>query len=336
MLKSMRMNLKSLSFTLWLVIFAFIGTTFLVWGIRSTPGGGMARAGIIAQVDKQQIPVEEFRDAYQTLYEHYRKTLGDKFDDEAAERMKLKQRALDDLINQRLIMIQARKMRIKVTEEELAETIRNYPAFQENGQFSRKRYLSLLQYNRLTPQKYERNLQVELLLTKMQDFVREAAKTSDEEVEDLYLLANNRVKVEFIELPIKDFKKEEAEAILRKAQREGGWTRIAAEVKMKPRQSGYIFYNLPFREVPDPVPFVKAAFSLKQGEVSPLVEGKDRFYILRSMEVGTAGKEDLQPSQKELLKKQIVLEKRDRLLKEWLEGIRRGSKVQIEERLIQG
>ena len=85
MLKAMRMNLKSLSFTLWLVIFAFIGTTFLVWGIRSTPGGGIARAGIIAQIDKEKVSIEEFRDAYRTLYEHYRKSMGDKFDEEMAK-----------------------------------------------------------------------------------------------------------------------------------------------------------------------------------------------------------------------------------------------------------
>jgi parvulin-like peptidyl-prolyl isomerase len=332
----MRMNLKSLSFTLWLVIFAFIGTTFLVWGIRSTPGGGMARAGIIAQVDKEQIPIEEYRDAYHTLYEHYRRTLGDKFDDETAERMKLKQRVLDDLINQRLILKQARKMGVKVTEEGLAETIRNNPAFQENWQFSRKRYLSVLEYNRLTPQKLERSLQLELLLTKMQDLIKDSAKVSDEEVKDLYLMANDRVKVEYVALPCKDFQREQAEAIAARMREKGEWAKVAAEIKIKPRATGYLFYNLPFREVPDPVPFIKTAFSLKQGEVSPLVEGKDRFYVMRASEVAPISGKSLQPSQKEFLKSQVQIEKRGRLLKEWLEQVKRNSKIQVEESLIKG
>jgi len=336
MLKSMRTNLKSLSFTLWLVIFAFIGTTFLVWGIRSTPGGGMARAGIIAQVDKEQISIEEYRDAYRTMYEHYRKTMGDKFDDDAAERMQLKKRALDDLINQRLVLHQARKMGVNVTEEELAEAIKNHPAFQDNGQFSRKQYLSLLQYHRLSPQVYERNLRTEMLLTKMQDLIKDAAKVSNEEAKDLYLLANNRVKVDYIELLAKDFKKEDAEAIAKRMKDEGGWTKVTAELKKKPRETGYLFYNLPFQEVPDPVPFVKMAFSLKQGEVSPLIEGKDRFYVMRLKEVSTGNEQILRSPQNALIKDQILNQKRDRLLKEWLEGIRRASKIQVEESLLKG
>jgi len=336
MLKSMRMNLKSLSFTLWLVIFAFIGTTFLVWGIRSTPGGGMARAGIIARVDKEQISIEEYRDAYRTMYEHYRKTFGDKFDDTAAERMQLKQRALDDLINQRLILHQARKMGVDVPEEEVAEAIKNHPAFQENGQFSRRRYLSMLQYNRLSPQVYERSLRTEMLLTRVQDLIKDAAKVSNEETRDLYLLANNRVKVDYIELPAKQFKKEDAEAIAKRMRDVEGWTKVTTELKKKPRETGYIFYNLPFRDVPDPAPFVKTAFSLKQGEVSPPVEGKDRFYIMRLKEVSTGNEQVLRSPQSALVKSQILNEKRDRLLKEWLEGIKRNSKIQIEESLLKG
>jgi len=337
MLKSMRMNLKSLSFSLWLVIFAFIGTTFLVWGIRSTPGGGMARAGIIAQVDKEQISVEEYRDAYHTLYEHYRRSLGDKFDEEAAKRMNLKQRALDDLISQRLILKQARKMGVKVTEEEVAEAIRNNPAFQEeNGQFSQRRYLSVLEYNRLTPQRFERSLQLDLLLRKIQDLIKDAAKVSDEEVKDLYLIANNRVKAEFIELPFKNYEREEAESIAARLREKGGWEKTIREIKVRPRATGYLFYNLPFRQVPDPVPFVKTAFSLRQGEVSPLVEGKDRFYILRATEVPPVSEKGLKPSQQAFLKSEIQIEKRGRLLKEWLEQIKRTSKIQIEESLIKG
>jgi len=336
MLKSMRMNLKSLSFTLWLVIFAFIGTTFLVWGIRSTPGGGMAKAGIIAQVDKEQISIEEYRDAYRTMYEHYRKTLGDKFDEDAAERMQLKRRALDDLINQRLVLHQARRMGVNVTEEELAQAIKNHPAFQDNGQFSRKRYLSLLQYHRLLPQVYERNLRTEMLLTKIQDLIKDAAKVSNEETKDLYLLANNRVKVDYIELPAKDFKKEDAEAIAARMKEEGGWTKVTAELKKKPQETGYLFYNLPFQGVPDSAPFVKMAFSLKRGEVSPLIEGKDRFYIMRLKEVSTGNEQILRSPQNALIKDQILNEKRDRLLKEWLEGIKRASKIQVEESLLKG
>ena len=334
MLKSMRTNVKSLSFTLWLVIAAFIGTTFLVWGIRSTPGGGMARAGVIAQMDKEQISVDEFRDAYHTLFEHYRRSLGDKFDEEAAERMKLKQKVLDDLVHQRLILVQARKMGIEITGDDLGAMIKDIPAFQENGQFSKKQYLAVLQYNRLNPQKYEQSLRMEAIITKMQDLIKEGAKVSDLEAKNLLAMANNRAKVEFVELLMKDYPKENAEALTTKFQESGGWGRTIAENKMKLQKTDYLFYNAPFSGVPDPVPFIKAAFSLKQGEVSSLVEGKERYYVMRAIEVKSGDDKDLKANQTDLLRNQIQLQKRDVFLKEWIAALKRGSKLQIEESLL--
>jgi hypothetical protein len=75
---------------------------------------------------------------------------------------------------------------------------------------------------------------------------------------------------------------------------------------------------------------------LKQGEVSPLIEGKDRFYVMRLKEVSTGNEQILRSPQNALIKDQILNQKRDRLLKEWLEGIRRASKIQVEESLLKG
>ncbi|MFN3476871.1 MAG: SurA N-terminal domain-containing protein, partial [Candidatus Methylomirabilales bacterium] len=58
MLKRMRDHLKAIKLTLWLVIAAFIGTTFLVWGMRAPSDGG--RGGMVATVGGEGISFEEY------------------------------------------------------------------------------------------------------------------------------------------------------------------------------------------------------------------------------------------------------------------------------------
>jgi hypothetical protein len=57
---------------------------------------------------------------------------------------------------------------------------------------------------------------------------------------------------------------------------------------------------------------------------------------MRAKEVSTANEKPLRPPQSEFLKNQIATEKQERLLKEWLEAIKRSSKIQVEESLLQG
>src|SRR5574337_1278641 len=100
-LKRMRGYTKALSVTLWLVIFAFIGTTFLVWGFRSASGPGGLDP--IAAVEGEKIPYTEYQQAYQRKYRQYQESLGDKFDEKILERLNLKAQVVEGLIGRRQI-----------------------------------------------------------------------------------------------------------------------------------------------------------------------------------------------------------------------------------------
>ena len=96
MLGRMREHAKALSITLWVVIFALIGTTFFVWGFRSTSGG--LGPDTIATVEGEKVPYTEYQQAYQRQYQQYQQAMGDKFDEKILERLNLKTQIIESLI----------------------------------------------------------------------------------------------------------------------------------------------------------------------------------------------------------------------------------------------
>ena len=71
MLKSMRNNVKTLSWTLWLVIIAFIGFIFVQWGSGGFGGEGLERD--VAAVGPYKISGEEFQKNLAQNLEMYNK-----------------------------------------------------------------------------------------------------------------------------------------------------------------------------------------------------------------------------------------------------------------------
>jgi len=71
MLKSMRNNVKSLSWTLWLVILAFIGFIFVQWGSGRFESAGLDRD--VAAVGRYKISGEEFQKNLARSLEGYSK-----------------------------------------------------------------------------------------------------------------------------------------------------------------------------------------------------------------------------------------------------------------------
>ena len=97
MIGAMRRNLKLLSIWLWVVIAAFIGTTFLVWGKGSITGGGSS-PNAVATVNGEQISQERYQRLYRSQMEFYRQLYQDRFTPELAERLGLSQQVLNELI----------------------------------------------------------------------------------------------------------------------------------------------------------------------------------------------------------------------------------------------
>ncbi|NOY44268.1 MAG: hypothetical protein GXP50_02260 [Deltaproteobacteria bacterium] len=192
MLNQIRKNVRNpyVQAILGLIILVFI--FFFGWGVRSQ------KATYVAKVNDTEIDLATYQRAYGNLTDLYRKAYGDRWNARMARELGLARRALDQLIDQTLLLQEADRRDIEVTDEELAAAIQAVGAFQEGGRFSKKRYLQILDANRITPLEYEESTRRELLLRKVEQAIRSQAQVTDAEVEAEYRDRNTKARIAFV------------------------------------------------------------------------------------------------------------------------------------------
>lgn len=192
MLNLMRKNAGS-----WMVKF-ILGAIILVftfWGVGTYQAH---RQNQVASVNGKPITYAEYRQVYDSMMDQARQQFGGNLNDNVLKMLQLDQRALDRLIRQQLLTQEAARMGLQVTDAELARSIAEYPAFQENGVFNRRRYRAVLENNRLTPETFEKDQRISLLMEKLRRTVIGDPKVSSAEIEDWYQWRNATVNLDAV------------------------------------------------------------------------------------------------------------------------------------------
>src|SRR6266542_2881487 len=192
----LREYFRGLKLILLFVIVAFIATSFLYFGSDSLRMGN-ARSNAIASVNGEEIPPARFQRVQRNYIEYYRRAYQQDITPEMAERLGLTQQVINDLIQEALVLQQAKREGITVSDEELRLRIQSIPAFQDDGRFSRERYLAQLKQVRIEPSEFEAEVRREMLRQKMEAIVRDGIKVSDAEVEQVYSARVERVRADW-------------------------------------------------------------------------------------------------------------------------------------------
>ena len=185
--------------TSWLIkvaLFAIV-IVFIFWGGYSYTE---RRASRVAAVNGSYIGIREYQSAYNNLMEQIRRQLGDQFSFDIVQNLNLKEQALNQLINRRLILEEAKWLRLDVSREELQSAIRSNPAFKTNGQFDPQRYYGTLRYLRMTPQDYEASQSQDLLIDKVQRFISRGAKVLDSELLSYFHHTEDKVNLAYVQI----------------------------------------------------------------------------------------------------------------------------------------
>jgi peptidyl-prolyl cis-trans isomerase D len=192
MLNVMRKNAQN-----WLIkiILGAIVIVFVFWGVGSFTNSKATR---VAEVNGEMIGVEAYRTAYNNMVEQYRQRFGGQLTDEMIEMLNLKRQVIDQLVNQSVLIQEAGRQDLRVTDEELAESISKVPAFQRNGAFDSRLYRNLLTRLRLTPEEFEQNQRHQLLVQKVSDLVVSSAFVGPEEARQWYDWENAGVNLSYV------------------------------------------------------------------------------------------------------------------------------------------
>jgi peptidyl-prolyl cis-trans isomerase D len=143
------------------------------WGFEQTEDNA------VAKVDRASVSIEEYQRAYRNASNFYREIFQDKFDDK-----ELRKRVIDELVDRKLWLQEARRMKLVVSDEELKRSITELPGFQKEGQFDPQLYRLVLAREHYTPEGFERQHREELLIEKVKALVKESVALTPFEEEE--------------------------------------------------------------------------------------------------------------------------------------------------------
>lgn len=183
MITVMRRYRRLLQIGLLLVIAAFVLTSVVI-GARSN---GSEPADAVARVNGETIPLERYQRRYQAYLDAYSRVYRDRFSPELAEQLGLPQQAVNDLVQEALVVQRARAEGLEINDEELNAQIQAVPAFQENGRFSLRLYQEFLRRRGISAGAFEADVRRELTRMKVEAMIKGGIKVSDAELEQAFV-----------------------------------------------------------------------------------------------------------------------------------------------------
>ncbi|MGH7965117.1 MAG: SurA N-terminal domain-containing protein [Candidatus Binatia bacterium] len=182
--------------------FLIIVLVFIFWGFGTPLSGG--RPDIVASVDGQEVSLNEFQRAYGNIKAAYREAYKDRLTPEVLEMLNLKEQTLEQIVDTRLLEKEARELGFTIDDEELRAAIAARPEFQEHGQFNHTRYMRALRFLRVTPGEFEDRERTQLLNQKLLRMITDATQVTDEDVQALFRLNQEKVNLSFVQVASAD------------------------------------------------------------------------------------------------------------------------------------
>jgi peptidyl-prolyl cis-trans isomerase D len=164
MLQNIRDNSKG---TIAKIIVGFIIITFALFGIESIVALGSSDSAP-ASVNGTDIKEVDILRLVEMQKNRFRQQFGENYDESLFNDSFLRESALEQLIEQKVAVTQARQLGGYVSEKSIDSAILASPEFQQDGEFSSDRFKMVLRRSALTPLSYRDVLEQQALITQVQ------------------------------------------------------------------------------------------------------------------------------------------------------------------------
>lgn len=148
------------------IFLGLITLPFAFWGIdsyiRNTGAGND-----VASVGDTKIGVQQFEQALRERQDQLRQSMGAAFKPEIMNTSEVRLGVLNNLINQRLLLLEASNKRLSTSDEGLRNFIASVPALQENGRFSMSRFEAVLRSQGMSQTQFEARVRQDLTLQQL-------------------------------------------------------------------------------------------------------------------------------------------------------------------------
>ena len=178
------------------VALGIIAIVFIFWGVGSYSAKDANRAAL---VNGQVISLAEYSEAYQDRIKEERLKYGDALNDSLIKKLNLKKVALEELVSRTLVLQEAERLGVVISDEVLQASIISDPSFQENGAFSPRRYELLLNANKLDKVGYEESIRTRMITSTMMGRLGMLTQVSEDEIIRFFHLRNDRIKISHVD-----------------------------------------------------------------------------------------------------------------------------------------
>jgi peptidyl-prolyl cis-trans isomerase D len=190
----MRRHRRWLFGFLWVVILAFIILYIPAFQGEEEQGLGLT----VAQVADRKITLGEYQRQYQRQRQMYQSMYQGRMNDALLRRLGLEEQALQGLVDERILVLEAERLGIHVDDETLKQRVATAPEFQQDGKFLgaaeiRKR----LERSGVTVREFENQFRNSILRERLVSLVTDSVHVSPAEAEKEFRRRNEQVKAEY-------------------------------------------------------------------------------------------------------------------------------------------
>ncbi|HLG21703.1 MAG TPA: peptidyl-prolyl cis-trans isomerase [Candidatus Manganitrophaceae bacterium] len=247
----------------------------------------------------------------------------------AEEKEELKKKLLEQLIERKMLLQEARRLKIQLTEGEVE---RKFEEIRDGK--SKEAFLQFLSEQNITRENWEKTTKEDLLIEKLlNQLVDDQISLTDGEMLQYYNAhaAEWRVpdQIKFRQIVVES--QEEAETVLRSLMEGADFVETARSHSQFPDQeaqadSGYLSRS----EIPEEF---EPLFQAEIGSISPVIKTPFGYHLVKLEERRPARTLPFEESREKI--HQILLEeKREVLFSRWIENVRRKTEVKINEELL--
>lgn len=248
------------------------------------------------------------------------------------EILALKKNILNEMIEKKIILQEAEKQKIKVSDEEVREMIQKTFSQQEIESIEEN-----LKTMKISEKEWNNQIAEKILAEKLfNDVTKNVSPPSDQEVSDFYEknmeTFHQREKIHILQLMFSD----KQQALDAQAKILGGVDFMAlAQAQVNANDGGRVVGDLGFVErgiLPEEVE--KKVFSMKPGTISPIIESLPDYYLVKVLEK-TSDKQLTLEEARQQIQSMLVQASRDKFYTTWLHQKTIESKIKRNDELLQ-
>ena len=203
MLEVFRQNLKHFKWILVLIIASWI----LFYGVDWWAGrGSSGSAPWVARVNGTEVSVQLWQETAQRMDQQYQRMFGSQYA-QLRDRIDVRREAAEQLVQKELILQDAARQGLTVSDEELAAAILRIPQLQRDGKFvGLEEYRQLLRRGAVapyySPEQFEAAVRQDIVAQRWQELLASSISVSPAEIEKAFRERHETVSFDYVVVPV--------------------------------------------------------------------------------------------------------------------------------------